>query len=732
MDKMISQIPPTYQGRPSHLHVLWTFRFFEEVLGVGSVPERSTEEWLVARDTASYHHNPRSEHREDLWVQTADRISSGHDRRQREEGATGNPRQEHLLSTFPRLNGAELDRVEEWRYPLKPIAYNREALFPSQKDSWGDAQSAYQNLWDGFRKAIESIPIRADYERVITRVYYALKKYCWCVPSDAWTSHPDISLFDHSRITAALTGCLSQSEGREEFLLISGDISGIQSFIHDVQQPESSRPGTAKRLRGRSTWLSLLSDSLAYGLAKRLNLSWPNIIWSGGGHCILVAPATEEAKSTIHRFDRDVQQWLWREQQGRITFNIGTLRVPADELRDDYASCIGRLSREVSARKNRKLDAVVLNPDIDLVLPLPKSETRDVCPICGRDTPKKAVSCEECTTHTELGGKLAHAKWIAMVDESAEADVRFDVVGIGWRFTNRPITNAINFEMTPTADPLADGSKSLAVCLPTDVKGEPLTFEDMATSGDTEEGIERLAAVRIDVDNLGSLFGSLPEREKSISRITSISSQLDLFFTGYLPAFVKDNAATGYITYAGGDDVFLVAEWRDAVNIASGIQSEFSDFVCANPHITISAGIELFPKRFPVAVAGANAGVLLEEAKNTDRDGKTKDACFAFGYAFRWPELEESRAVADGLIGKIRRGLIPRGIPYRLLAHYRSFEVDKNRIRYIGLLRYIVSRNIKDEPTRLGLLEYFGNESMMLRIPALCTYIALNIRERRS
>jgi len=45
-----------------------------------------------------------------------------------------------------------------------------------------------------------------------------------------------------------------ENEGREEkrFLLVGGDISGVQKFIYKLASPEKAQKGMSKQLRGRS------------------------------------------------------------------------------------------------------------------------------------------------------------------------------------------------------------------------------------------------------------------------------------------------------------------------------------------------------------------------------------------------------------------------------------------------------------------------------------------------
>ena len=87
---------------------------------------------------------------------------------------------------------------------------------------------------------------------------------------------PDVSLFDHLKTTCAIASCLFETKSENKFLLIKGDISGIQDFIYKLASPEEAFKGMSKRLRGRSFYLTLLNETFAYYLLKELKLPITN------------------------------------------------------------------------------------------------------------------------------------------------------------------------------------------------------------------------------------------------------------------------------------------------------------------------------------------------------------------------------------------------------------------------------------------------------------------------
>ena len=150
-------------------------------------------------------------------------------------------------------------------------------------------EDAYQKLWNNFNKDLRFLQQKGNHYSV-DLLLHRLEKYLSFVPSitlkikastdaETFKKHPDVSLFDHSKITAAAAAALylylkenfpdrwvreilkeEITEGWEDenfspFLLIGGDLSGVQRFIYTI-----SSKGALKSLKGRSFFLELLVD----------------------------------------------------------------------------------------------------------------------------------------------------------------------------------------------------------------------------------------------------------------------------------------------------------------------------------------------------------------------------------------------------------------------------------------------------------------------------------------
>ena len=132
---------------------------------------------------------------------------------------------------------------------------------PDREQAWDE----HTRAWEQFCAEIETMP-DSDLASWIETFLAVARKHLSRVPSAAYKSHPDISLYDHARSVAAIAVCLHEAHQQAEpFLLIQGDISGVQSFLYKLASPaeEGGTKNTAKRLRGRSLFLVLLAETVA-------------------------------------------------------------------------------------------------------------------------------------------------------------------------------------------------------------------------------------------------------------------------------------------------------------------------------------------------------------------------------------------------------------------------------------------------------------------------------------
>ena len=231
-----------------------------------------------------YHHNHTKSNYPDLCsiLKKADHHSAS----EREDiDDTQEVNKSPLISLFSKIVLEGNDKVDEQYIPLNKLSLDDGSfnnLKPTaKKDTMGgwNLVPEYNRLWNEFNSEFELIQNKTDFNTLLA----LLKKYASTMPSAAYKSKSDISLYDHSKTTAALAVSrylfnrdgdvkLTQNNDLNCYLAIEGDISGIQKFIFKISSPQEAQSGMSKRLRGRSLYLTLLCDAIAtflYNLDRR-------------------------------------------------------------------------------------------------------------------------------------------------------------------------------------------------------------------------------------------------------------------------------------------------------------------------------------------------------------------------------------------------------------------------------------------------------------------------------
>ena len=248
-----------------------------------------------------------------------------------------------------------------------------------------------------------------------------------------------------------------------------------------------------------------------------------------------------------------------------------------------------------------------------------------------------------------------------------------------------------------------------------------------ATMGDFSEyaeGIDRIAVLRMDVDNLGSAFVSgfenqeTEDRYVTISRTASFSRQLTIFFKYHInhilsePVFCKLGIQGGNsegrkvtIVYSGGDDVFIIGAWNDVIEASVDIREHFK--IYSQERLTISGGIGIYKPKYPVHIMAEETEELQSCSKKGNKNAITvfeplsEDESGIRGGRYAWEIFEKK--VFDEKYSAFRKFLEKseeRGkrFLYRLLELIRGQSEQINFVRLIYLLsRLEPSQNATEE-----------------------------------
>ncbi len=155
-------------------------------------------------------------------------------------------------------------------------------------------------------------------------------------------------------------------------------------------------------------------------------------------------------------------------------------------------------------------------------------------------------------------------------------------------------------------------------------EGGAVEFQDFVTMrGD--QGIGRIAVMRADVDNLGSLFaggfrGNAPDKAtyETLGRYATLSRSLSRFFKSHINHIAAAEKRNIVLVYAGGDDVFAVGAWDEMIEFALDLREKFSQFT--GDKLSFSAGIGFFRPDYPISRMAELTGELETMAKQGSKD----------------------------------------------------------------------------------------------------------------
>lgn len=184
--------------------------------------DRSQEATDSLVNAAAAHHKPETFLQ---WiVATADRVASGFEREEFERYNAAKDEREGLnhytsrqLTLFEQVRQDDSDPAEgtlKWRYPLRALAPS--TLFPTEAENCEDrnqvhAREEYAGLWDGFLSALAKIPAshRRNFALWLDHFDSLWLTFTHAIPAaTAFGVKPEVSLYDHSRATAALAVAL--------------------------------------------------------------------------------------------------------------------------------------------------------------------------------------------------------------------------------------------------------------------------------------------------------------------------------------------------------------------------------------------------------------------------------------------------------------------------------------------------------------------------------------------
>ena len=604
------------------------------------------------------------------------------------------------------------------------------------------------DVWKDFEDEFKVLTSNKPFHQIdIYTLCHLLKKYLWCIPSSSYKSRPDISLYEHSRLVAAIATCMYDFLGDNKqletanvwndkeyrYYLTCFDITGIQAFIYNIAHNKA-----LKSLKGRSFYLQYLMDNVAEQILEALELSYCNLIYSSGGKFYLLLPKTTKTEQVLKTTTNKINQLLIKYFQGDVGLIYETLSLCGSDFEKNVISKKwDDINTKIAQKKSKKFADIIdynffrandtpygevilcaatnveiaekvdplsilkLNKLFDNVYDFQHPNGSIIYGEIDDDDNREFISEEQMLSRF-LGKGLKSANYLNVGVGDLEHDLLFGKLDISERYDNRAskIVRLNNDDFLSTNAEKA-GWKFYG--------GNWLTDKDFNQWSDDLEDMGYLAVLRMDVDNLGMVFKDKIQ-DATFSRVVQLSSMLDFFFSGYINILKgaywqqeiginfenKGKAIEQYfqIVYSGGDDVFIVGQWNIIPDLAKWIYDEFRRYTNNNPLLTLSAGIALYPDRYPLFKVAKIAEEAEKKAKNYK--DKSKDAICFLDTPMKWKDFGECQTLAKQFYAWIEKGKIDEE---------DTFKLPK---AFVGLIQSIYAEYAEDDKNPFGKWRWRG------------------------
>lgn len=332
---------------------------------------------------------------------------------------------------------------EDHRYwPLKELVLDP-ALLDLVEPGQPVHPQSLQKLWDSMKVAVGALGTiqrdQAARETYLENLLLLMQRYTWAVPCEDRSSCPDVSVYDFSRVTAALAAILADGEHPAAQLqawaqdpggcstplasLVSGDLSGVQDFIYTI----TDRGATAM-LRGRSFYLQLLSDVVARFVLRQLGLPVTNLLYASGGNFYILA--RPQVESQLAEISNAISRVLYAHHHGELYLGLASVPLSGSDFIGAALGkkwqAVGQALQKVKQRRFATLQKLELE---SIFAPRGHGGNQDKeCQVCGMEHPgtrvdKRSVTadsregvrkCPPCSSYEALGDELRKANYLVL------------------------------------------------------------------------------------------------------------------------------------------------------------------------------------------------------------------------------------------------------------------------------------------------------------------------------
>lgn len=694
-------------------------------------------------------------------VYIADNIASSIDRREKMEEEKGFEIHTPLQPVFNLLNKND----GKCFYSPNSINVEERINFPIE-EKLKFTKEQYHNIVVNLSDNLKGIELSDEYINSLLEVMESNLSF---VPSSTSVAEvPDISLYDHLKLTAAMANAIvkfldSENEqdykdallknektffDKKAFMISSLDISGIQKFIYTIQTKNALRT-----LRARSFYLEVVMEHIIDQLLGELELSRCNLLYVGGGHCYLILPNTKECKKTFDDYIDKTNKWFLEVFQTELYIAGGYCECSANDLKNNpsgsYEKVFKSVSETISKKKLSRYNSEIIK---NLNSKVYDDYTRE-CSVCKRIARvNKDGICPVCSRLEKFSYKVLEKKFFTVeygdISDGLPLPGGYSLITDDEESLIMRMKDDDYFVRTYGKNKAFTG-KHVATKLWVGDYRTKATFEEFAQ---ISKGIKKVGILRADVDNLGHAFVSgfknenNNDRYMTISRTATLSRQLSLFFKLHInkilenPEFTFDGERKERrnvtIVYSGGDDIFVVGAWNEVIEFAIDLRSAFNKY--SEGMLSISAGVGLYDDGYPISVSANEVEDMVDKSKSLSEknaitlleDGfehyiKTggAESCVNKKISdgtYKWTEFME-KVISEKLV-EIQnymtsvKNIHGNALLYRILELVRNQNDPINFARFVYVLARLEPEVCRDKDKYNELKEMFNSFSKKMLI----------------
>ncbi len=428
--------------------------------------------------------------------------------------------------------------------------------------------------------------------------------------------------------------------------LLKGDISGVQDFIFDAQTSAA-----AKTLKAKSFYIQVLTElSLKYILSA-WSLKEENVIFSGGAVFYLWVPEEKDLKAV----QNDITTILL-EVKYRPFVNLGMVAL---KDHPDIGKAWEALNDQVRRNGTQALSTAAAFEPFERTENINKPWKELTEQFAKQYTDIKDTSEFEAEFTGFNFGKFSLREAAILIEHTVLNKLPL------WtkRLLGRDFYKNMLAELEQKANEVSHNKDGYIAPKENNI----IDFFSLSRFAKRRTGTQKLAVLKLDIDNLGSYFATQGDRKAT----RQLSAAFHWFFQTRLYELLDEPVGTDgehyqenlYIIFSGGDDGFLVGAWDAVFDFSSRLQHEFSAFQEAlrqevdmgefgKKPITLSAGLVLIDEHFPVL----RFGEIAEEALHTAKSRKGKNSITVFGEAIGWEDFDRVITFKDHFVKLLQDG----------------------------------------------------------------------------